>query len=199
MRASSGRGLAATIVIGLALVACSNGSSGGSSSPSASGGQYPGWPGSGSVVANTQFVPIIVSSELGTGRNRVMITIQDGVGRTLAAQDVTVDERFYELATSTDTPAGEAAGTFRWLIPDSKAIYTSYADFAHPGDWGLEVTGHLPGKPDQTARVTFSVRDKTSTPAIGADAPPSETLSASDPAAIAAISTDSKPDPAFYA
>jgi hypothetical protein len=150
------------------------------------------------VVANGDFVPVLVSAEVGTGHSRVLITLQDGAGRSLAASTVTVEERFYDLDASTKTPVSETAGTFRWLIPNEKAIYTSYADFDKAGTWGLEVTGHEQGKPDRTARVTFSVRATTQAPAIGADAPPSDTLTAADPAAIAAISTDTDPDPAFY-
>jgi hypothetical protein len=179
------------------LVACSNGGPG-NAPPSSEAGQYPGWPGSGTVVATGDFIPILVSAEVGTGHGRVLITIQDRAGSALASPDLTVDESFYDLAASVDTPVSQAAGTFRWLIPDSKAIYTAYADFARAGDWGIEVTGHEAGKADRTARVTFSVREKTDTPAIGADAPPSDTLTATDPAAIVAISTDTDPDPAFY-
>jgi len=187
---------AGVAAVGLILVACS--APGASVAPSAAG-QYPGWPGSGSVVANADFIPVLVSAELGTGHSRLLITLQDGAGRFLAAPEVTVDERFYDLAASTEVPVSETPGTFRWLIPDSKAIYTSYADFAQAGDWGVEVTGHESGKPDRTARMIFSVRDKTGTPAIGADAPPSDTLTATDPAAIVAISTDQDPDPRLYA
>jgi len=150
------------------------------------------------VVGNGDFIPILVSAELGTGHARVLITLEDKAGRSLAASDVTVDESFYDLAASVDTPASKVAGTFRWLIPDTKAIYTSYTDFAHAGDWGVEVTAHQAGKDDRTARVTFSVRATTQTPAIGADAPPSDTLTSSDPAGLVVISTDTNPDPAFY-
>jgi hypothetical protein len=184
--------------IGVVLAACSNGGAE-SVGPSPGAGQYPGWPGSGTVVGNSDFIPGVVSSEVGTGHSRVLVALRDRAGLDLGAADVTVDESFYELATSTETPVSQVDGTFRWLIPDSKTIYTSYADFARAGDWGVEVTAHEPGKPDRTARVTFSVREKTTTPAIGADAPPSDTLTATDPAALVAISTDTDPDPAFYA
>jgi len=183
------------VAIGLVLVACSG--PGASAVPSEAG-QYPGWPGSGTVVANGDFIPVLVSAEVGTGHARLMITLRDGEGRSLAAEDLTVDERLYDLAASTETAASETTGAFRWLIPDAKAIYTSYADFARAGDWGMEVTGHQAGKPDRTARMVFSVREKTDTPAIGAAAPASDTLTATDPAAIAAISTDTDPDPAMY-
>src|SRR6185503_16537617 len=183
------------VAIGLVLVACSG--PGASAVPSEAG-QYPGWPGSGTVVANGDFIPVLVSAEVGTGHARLMITLRDGEGRSLAAEDLTVDERLYDLAASTETAASETTGAFRWLIPDAKAIYTSYADFARAGDWAMEVTGHQTGKPDRTARMVFSVREKTDTPAIGAAAPASDTLTATDPAAIAAIATDTDPDPAMY-
>ena len=190
------RGWGSVAVIGLVLAACSG--PGASVAPSEAG-QYPGWPGSGTVVANGDFIPVLVSAEVGTGHARLLITLRDGEGRSLAAEDVTVDERLYDLKASTETPVGETPGTFRWLIPDAKAIYTSYADFARAGDWGMEVTGHQAGKPDRTARLVFSVREKTDTPAIGADAPASDTLTATDSAAIPAISTDTNPDPVLYA
>lgn len=190
------RAWAAVAAIGLVLVACSGP---GASIEQSQAGQYPGWPGSGTVVADSDFVPVLVSGEVGTGHTRILIALQDGEGRSVAAADLTVDQRFYDLAASTETPVTETTGTFRWLIPDSKAIYTSYADFARAGDWGVEVIGHEAGKPDRSARMIFSVREKTATPAIGADAPASDTLTATDPAAIPAISTDQDPDPRLYA
>jgi hypothetical protein len=196
---ASRRRCAAVVAIGLALVACSNGPAASipaSIPPSSASGQYPGWPGSGTIVATGDFVPVLVSAELGIGHSRVLITLQDRAYRSLAVPAVTVDESYYDLAASTDTPVSEVAGTFRWLIPDEKGIYVAYADFARAGDWGVEVTAHEAGKPDRTARVTFSVRATTMTPAIGAAAPPSDTLTAAS--ADAVISTDPHPDQAFY-
>jgi hypothetical protein len=196
---ASRRRCAAVVAIGLALVACSNGPAASipaSIPPSSASGQYPGWPGSGTIVATGDFVPVLVSAELGIGHSRVLITLQDRAYRSLAVPAVTVDESYYDLAASTDTPVSEVAGTFRWLIPDEKGIYVAYADFARAGDWGVEVTAHEAGKPDRTARVTFSVRATTLTPAIGAAAPPSDTHTAAS--ADAVISTDPHPDQAFY-
>jgi hypothetical protein len=184
------------VAIGLILVACSTGPG---ASPSGAEGLYPGWPGSGTVVANSDFIPILVNAEVGVGRSRVMIELRDSAGRSLSTPELSTQIGFYDLAASTETVVSQAAGTFRWLIPDTKAIYAAYADFAHAGDWGIEVTARAAGSPDRTARVTFSVRATTLTPAIGANAPPSDTLTAKDPAEVGAVSTDEHPDPAFYA
>lgn len=200
MSGPSRRGLASVVLIPLLLAACSTGTqTDGSAPPPSADGLYPGWPGSGSVVANTDFIPVLVNAELGVGHDRVMIELRDSAGRSLSRPELSTQIAFYDLAASTTAPTGSAQGTFRWLIPDSKAVYTAIADFDREGDWGMEVTGRGTGSPDQTARVTFSVRATTGTPAIGADAPPSDTLTASDPVEIAAISTDEDPDPAFYA
>lgn len=150
------------------------------------------------MVANSDFIPLLVNAELAVGSQRVMVELQDSAGRSLTSADVDVEIGFYDLVASTETAVSHASGRYRWLIPDVKAIYTAPATFSHAGDWGLEVTATATGQPDRTARVTFSVRDTTTTPAIGTAAPPSDTLTATDPVALVTISTDEQPDPAFY-
>jgi hypothetical protein len=186
--------------MGLLLGSCStvNGAPSGSATQSAAG-PYPGWPGSGTVVGNATFVPILVSAEVGVGHSRVLFTVQDDAARTIASPDLSVEMRFYDLRASTTTPASEVRSTFRWLIPDTRGVYVAYADFGRAGDWGAEVIGRSAGQTDRVARVTFSVREKTGTPAIGEDAPPSDTPTATDRGALAAISTDQHPDITFYA
>jgi len=195
---SADRGLPwLAVAIGLLLTACANGTRPGAS-PSSTGDLYPGWPGSGTVVTSSDFIPLLVNSELAVDSGRVMVGLEDRAGRSLVSAEVAVQIGIYDLAASTETAASQAAGTFRWLIPDVKAIYTAPATFTHAGDWGMEVTATGGGEPDRTARVTFSVRDTTTTPAIGADAPRSDTLTATDPTTLPAISTDEHPDLAFY-
>jgi hypothetical protein len=195
-----GRWIAAVVAVGAVLVACSNGAatSPHATTSSSDGVPYPGWPGSGTVVGRGDFVPILVSAEVGVGHDRVLVTVQDRAGRTISSPDLSITLRFFDLGTSVERPASEAKATFRWLIPDSRGIYAAYADFDRAGDWGLEVTGTASGQPERTARVTFSVRQATGTPAIGAAAPRTVTPTASDAAGIATISTDPHPDPAFY-
>lgn len=185
------------VATGILLVGCSSAPAA-SPSPSASG-QYPGWPGSGTVVANGDLVPLVVNADLAIDTTRVMIDLQDSAGRSLATVDLSLQIALYDLASSTGVPVRNDSGTFRWLIPDTKAIYTAPTSFSHAGVWGIEVTARASGTADRTARTTFSVRQASYTPAIGAPAPASDTLTATDPTAIVAISTDPRPDPNFYA
>lgn len=195
-----GIGLVGVLAAALVLVACSSapGMGSGSAASSSGAGPYPGWPGSGQVVANTDFIPEVFNSELAVGDNRVMVLPTNQAGTPLASPDMTMDLAFYDLAASVDTPVDEETGTFRWLIPDTKGIFTAPTTFSHAGDWGVEVTAHQDGQPDKTARFLFSVRETTNTPAIGADAVPSDTVTVTDPAGLPAITTDPDPDPSFY-
>lgn len=166
--------------------------------PPGAGGPYPGWPGSGAIVADPDFTAVLVSTEVGVGVNRLLATVYDRDGRSIASPELAIDLGFYDLAAGVDDPVGVVPGTFRWQIPDERGIYTASFDFPHAGDWGVEATGHESGMPDRKSRVTFSVRETTQAPAIGSRAPASDTPTASDPAQLRAISTDPDPDPALY-
>lgn len=185
------------VSIAMLLAACSAGPTV-SPSPS-SQGRYPGWPGSGAIVGTGDLVPYLVNADLAVDTVRLMVDLQDAAGRSISAAEVTAEFDLYDLAFSTQTAAATATGTFRWLIPDARAVYTVPTAFSHAGDWGVEVTAHLGGQPDRSARVVFSVREVSQTPAIGSQAPPSDTLTATDAAGLVAISTDQHPDPTFYA
>ena len=67
------------------------------------------------------------------------------------------------------------------------------------GTWGAEFTTQAPGAPVETVRLTFDVHDSTPTVRVGQPAPASTTPTLADVGGDASkISTDSKPDPAFY-
>jgi hypothetical protein len=179
--------------------ACGPGGAGGPTSvPSSRASAYPGWPGSGQAVGTGDLVPVLVSSELAVGKNRFLFTLVDDKNNLVAAPDVVASISFYDLGKSADFPVAHADGRFIWSIVGERGLYAATADFSRAGDWGAEVTAEERGKPDRSARVVFTVGSGTTTPAIGAAAPPSNTPIATDAQGIAAISTDSKPDPDFY-
>lgn len=159
-------------------------------------------------------VPVIASSELVLGKQRFLFTLIDQANRRLAAPDVAVHLRFFDLAVSDETPAGESDAVFFWAIPDSVGLYRAAVEFGEAGKWAAELAmqriagassspGALPS-PDPlaspvTVRIEFDVRDRSSTPAIGAPAPeadiPTLETAGGDPRRI---STDQKPDPRLY-
>jgi hypothetical protein len=181
---------------GGALTASSAPASGSSPGPAASVIGYPGWP--SGPDPDAEIVPIIVSSERVVGPNRFLFALSDMQNKPIASPDLSTTARFYDLVADPDTPVAEAPGTFIWTVPDELGLYHATVDFSRPGPWGVEITATAAGQPTRTARATFDVRAASTTPAVGAPAPASETPTATDPAGIAAISTDQAPDPAFY-
>jgi len=91
------------------------------------------------------------------------------------------------------------------VLPDRPGLYRAQVTFPKAGQWALEVimkslaTGPPPsGKAELEGRVVFPVDDSSSTPAIGANAPATDTPTATTADGIHAISTDTNPDPDFY-
>jgi hypothetical protein len=181
------------LLLALLLTACSGTVPG----PTvASAALYPGW--TDRAVGADPIVPILVSSELAVGPNRFLFSLADADNRIIAAPEVGVALRFFELGASTERPAAEREGTFLAVDGIERGLYRAKVDFPRAGDWGVEVEANGPGVPELTARVVFSVRQTSATPAIGAGAPASDTPTARDRSGIAAISTDDDPDPDFY-
>lgn len=191
------RGLLPAIVLfGILLSACAPASV--SSSPPA----HPGWPALGAAVGDPELVPVIVSSEAAVGHNRLLITALGGDGQSLAAPDLEVRLRFYDLDADVTAPAQELTASFHVLLDDAEerpvGVYVAVLDFPHAGDWGVEMLASPGGGQERRSRRTFSVSANTTTPALGSAAPPSDTPTAPDLAGVALISSDPEPDPTFY-
>lgn len=191
-----GRRVPAILIVAMLLSACTP--SAASSSPPA----HPGWPAVGAAVGDPELVPVIVSSEAAVGRNRLLITALGGDGQSLAAPDLELTLRFYDLDADVTAPAYELVGRFHLLLDDAEenpiGVYVAMVDFSRAGDWGLEVLGSPSGGQERRSRRTFSVTETTTTPSLGAPAPASDTPTASDGAGLALISSDALPDPDFY-
>jgi hypothetical protein len=158
---------------------------------------YPGWPGSGQAVASNQdVIPFLVSRDLAVGPNRFLVTIIDNKNNVIAAPEIPVELRFFDLAHDPGTPTASTPATFM-DNGAGRGLYRAMVDFDCWGDWGVEVKVTRSAKVD-TARVIFDTQATSSTPGIGQPAPPAESPTATDAAGIATISTDTSPDPDYY-
>jgi hypothetical protein len=78
-------------------------------------------------------------------------------------------------------------------------MYILDVDLPEAGTWGAEFTTGAPGAAAETVRLTFDVQATTPTIQVGQSAPASKTPTLADTGGDATkISTDPKPDPAFY-
>ena len=197
---------AATLLVLVILALCA-GACGASAAPasqaapSGSGsGTYPGWP--VGPVSGATVLPILINQQLAVGPNRFLFTLYDAVDQTkiVAAPDVTTNLAFYDLAKDPAAVVATVPGTFIRAAPppDPRGLYHAMVTFMEAGDWGVQITVQVPGKPASTSRVQFTVLPAATTPAIGAPAPSVQTPTATTPSGIALISTDQTPDPAFY-
>jgi hypothetical protein len=205
--------LLVTLLFGALLAAaCSAGPTNGPPTPGPSGAS-PSPGGWASQVGSTAVVPILASSELAQGKERFLFTLTDNAGQVVADPSAAVHVRFFELAKDPDHPASETDAPFFWIIEGARGLYRAPVTFSSAGPWGAEflVTrvssapgASAPPNPDPlaspvTVRVIFTVRDHSSTPAIGAPAPPADTptleTAGGDPRKI---STDPNPDPRLY-
>jgi hypothetical protein len=152
-------------------------------------------PASGSA-ASGDIYPVMISSELIVGENRILFSFQDAGGTPIAAPDRTVELSF----TGPDGKAVSAEnGAFVWSIQDAVGIYVTHATFPVAGQWTASFTTEAPGSPSQTIPFSFDVKDQASAIQKGQKAPSVDTPTlASAGGDVSKISTDTNPDPAFY-
>jgi hypothetical protein len=155
----------------------------------------PGWP-----PQNTNFdlTPVVVSTEVAVGENRMLFNILDRQNQSIAATDTTVQLRFFNLAASRTSPAVEGAAAFMPTIEGRPGLYRLPVTFPQAGEWGVEAVATDAAGAKRTGRMVFTVRETGTTPLIGGQAPASDNPTTTEPADIPNISTDDDPDPAFY-
>jgi len=146
---------------------------------------------------DAEVYPVFVSSELTVGSNRFIIGLLDSNDAPVNNPDIEVSVDFFDLAESEAEPATSSTFEFVESVPGKRGVYVSNVEFSASGEWGAEVdlSG---GGVDESLLASFEVRQDSSTPSLGEAVPPSDTLTADDAKNLAAISTDTEPDPKFY-
>ncbi len=186
----------APLLVALVVAAC--GAAGGAPTvaPPTSAGVvgYPGWP----PNVTSDLIPVPVTAELVVGPNRLLVNLIDQQNNPLASPTRPVEINLYDLAKDPSTAAIDAQAIYLPTIQGRPGLYRASVNFDTAGDWGLEtITTEADGS-HRSGRMIFNVLDHGSTPPIGAQAPTSDTPTATTPDEIARISSDTAPDPDFY-
>jgi hypothetical protein len=142
-------------------------------------------------------LPVIVSSELAAGTNRFLFSFVDSRSDSPAgAQDRTASVAF---SGPSSQAIPDAPATFIWAIEDVSGIYAATVDFPAAGDWVAHFTTAAGAKPAERIDFQFQVLDKKHVIVPGDKAPSVDTPTlASVGDDVSKISTDTKPDKAFY-
>jgi hypothetical protein len=152
---------------------------------------------SATTASNSAVLPAAISSELSVGTNRYLFSFTDAkTNNPAGAPDRTASVGFTGPANQT-IPA--TPGTFIWAIENVSGIYVATVDFPAAGDWTAHFTTAAAGKPEETMDFQFQVTDKKSVISPGDKAPSVDTPTlASVGGDVSKISSDPKPNPAFY-
>jgi hypothetical protein len=161
-------------------------------------GNVPGW---GTPSTPPPIYPLVIANtgELTCGANRFLFSFLDAKNNVLSKPDRTARVALYDLGRDPTKPVATADGTFIWAIQDERGVYVANVNLPEAGTYGAEFTTSVAGGPPEIIRTTFSVDATTALVRIGAHAPATKTPTATDAAGdLTHISTDTKPDPAFY-
>jgi hypothetical protein len=154
---------------------------------------------SASPSGAAKLTPVLVTNTIAKGNARILFLFLDSKNNVASAPDRTAKVAFYDLDTDPNKPVATADGAFVWTIENERGMYVVNADLPTAGNWAAEFTTEAPGSPAQTVRVQFPVSDSVPTIGVGQKAPASKTPTAADVGGdLSKISTDTKPDPAFY-
>jgi hypothetical protein len=152
-----------------------------------------------SPTAGPQMLPILVSSETIKGSNRFLFTLTDPQDRLIAAPEVKVHLRFYDVDADPEAVAFEADATFMWAIEGERGLYRAEVTFPDAGRWATRFDATFPDGTKKTVRVDYDVAEKGTTPPIGAPAPSVDTPTLADvDGDLSKVTTDQEPDRRFY-
>jgi hypothetical protein len=142
-------------------------------------------------------IPLLVSSLVSVGPNRLLYNITDARYQVLASPDVDTTVSVYALERDPETPVATVEGTYL-ETPLQRGMYRASVDLDCAGEWGMEVTATMPDGSTASARLRFQVHASGTTPAVGQPAPRSESPTASTLDELRLISTDPDPYPGAY-
>jgi hypothetical protein len=150
-----------------------------------------------STGTEASVLPQPISSELAVGSNRYLFSFIDAKANTpVGAPDRTATVGFTGPANQ---EIAAAPGTFIWAIEGVVGIYVNDVDFPAAGDWVAHFTTAAAGKSMEQFDFKFQVLDEKHVIVPGDKAPSVETPTlASAGGDVSKISTDAKPDKAFY-
>lgn len=155
-----------------------------------------GW---GPPAQTPTLTPFLVSNAIACGQSRILFLYLDAKNQPSSQPDRTAKVSFYDLGRDPNKAVATVEGTFVWTIANERGMYVVDVNLPEAGTWGAEFTTEAPGVAAETVRLTFTVRDSLPTVRVGQRVPASKTPTAADVGGdLTKISTDKKPDPAFY-
>jgi hypothetical protein len=173
--------LALTSVVTLLAGACGTGTATPSPSPSSA----------------ATLLPILITSPLVVGENRVLFSYVDPQNQPAAAPDREATVAF--IPEGAAAPAATATGEFAWGIEDVAGIYVTHASLPAAGKYTARFTTTGADGTTETADMSIDVLADDPGIGVGDPAPPSDSKTLADVGGdVTKISTDEAPVERFY-
>jgi hypothetical protein len=141
--------------------------------------------------------PVLAASELTVGLNRLPIGLLQG-GTPLNDPQLSLPMRIFYVGPGGDrtVPVAETTAVYRAEgLP--LGLYVAYANLEQVGGYEAEIViDH--GGTAQTQRIRLDVVARGRALPVGAEAYPSENLTSADMPNLAELTSDPRPEPAFY-
>ncbi|MDP9312147.1 MAG: thioredoxin family protein [Chloroflexota bacterium] len=151
-----------------------------------------------SAAPSTPIQPVIATSELVVGPNRMALGLLENNVPIDDAAQMEVKVRYYRLQGEQGTLVGEEAASYYGENLGPRGTFVIYPTFDTAGNWGLELVVQRPGQEPMTLRTSVEVKERASAPKIGDPAPKSNTPTVKDASDLKTITSDAEPDPRFY-
>ncbi len=141
--------------------------------------------------------PILGSSDLAVGKNRLVFALLDATSAPVQASSVKMSLGYVQDKVA--TPQGTVMAAFRPWPVGPGGVFVAEVDFSRPGQWLAELTPTDGDAAGELARLVIPVSEHSITPALGAPAPATVNRTGSDAATLEKITSDLEPDPDLYA
>lgn len=143
--------------------------------------------------------PVVATSEIVVGPNRVALGILENNVPIKDAAQTNVTARFFKLNGNEATAIGQPE-TARYYGEGlgERGTFIVHPTFDSAGTYGMELQIERPGKQPESQRLSLEVAAKGSAPAIGQDAPRSKTPTTAEVSDLHTISSDANPDPRLH-
>ena len=142
---------------------------------------------------DVQAYPVFANSEVAVGENRFLVGLNNTNDAPIGAPEIDLQIKFFNLNDCPTEPTADQDMEFMWSIKPVVGYYRTDATFDEPGLWGAEVT--VSGPFEESVKGSFKVLPETSTPAIGEDAPASDTPTADDVKDLSEITHGQEAEP----
>ncbi|MBI4312062.1 MAG: thioredoxin family protein [Chloroflexi bacterium] len=148
------------------------------------------------VPARAALTPLLATSDIAVGKNRLVFALLDKNSAPVKAS--AVDMRLSVLQGDAAVPQGTAQAAYRPWPSGPGGVFVAEVDTPQAGLWVADLAPTDGVAAGQQAQLTFQVAPQSATPALGAPAPATVNRTAKDVASLAELSSDLSPDPDLY-